>query len=146
MKALSLDPSVALGFFCKNEEDFDSWCHLVHQEILKKRNLRMFELVEKHPPSLAPPSFLQPSQMSKLQELSSLNRPTSCLNQKKSLRFLTFEKLRLRFILPKVTAKASRAAPGLTCSASRCVRPATEVPQKHTDTSKSLLPVCKKTQ
>ncbi|KAJ8276166.1 hypothetical protein COCON_G00079180 [Conger conger] len=59
MKAMSLDPSVALGFFCKKEEDFDSWCNLVQQEILKKRNLRMFELVEKHPPHWPP--FVPPT-------------------------------------------------------------------------------------
>ncbi|XP_030649519.1 cysteine protease ATG4A [Chanos chanos] len=59
MKITSLDPSVALGFFCKTEEDFDSWCNLVHQEILKKRNLRMFELVEKHPPHWPP--FVPPT-------------------------------------------------------------------------------------
>ncbi|KAL2094565.1 hypothetical protein ACEWY4_009284 [Coilia grayii] len=59
MKITSLDPSVALGFFCRSEEDFDSWCNLVQQEILKKRNLRMFELVEKHPshwPPFVPPT------------------------------------------------------------------------------------------
>ncbi|KAI1902598.1 hypothetical protein AGOR_G00017580 [Albula goreensis] len=59
MKALSLDPSVALGFFCKTEEEFDSWCSLVQQEILKKRNLRVFELVEKHPPHWPP--FVPPT-------------------------------------------------------------------------------------
>ncbi|XP_062867225.1 cysteine protease ATG4A isoform X2 [Trichomycterus rosablanca] len=59
MKITSLDPSVALGFFCKSEEDFNSWCNQVQQEILKKRNLRMFELVEKHPshwPPFVPPT------------------------------------------------------------------------------------------
>ncbi|XP_076131237.1 cysteine protease ATG4A isoform X1 [Alosa pseudoharengus] len=59
MKITSLDPSVALGFFCKSEEDFDSWCNLIQQEILKKRNLRMFELVDKHPshwPPFVPPT------------------------------------------------------------------------------------------
>lgn len=59
MKITSLDPSVALGFFCKCEEDFDSWCHQVQQEILKKRSLRMFELVEKHPPHWPP--FIPPT-------------------------------------------------------------------------------------
>uniref|UniRef100_A0AAR2LCF5 Cysteine protease n=1 Tax=Pygocentrus nattereri TaxID=42514 RepID=A0AAR2LCF5_PYGNA len=59
MKITSLDPSVALGFFCKSEEDFDSWCNLVQQEILKKRNLRMFELVEKHPSHWPP--FITPT-------------------------------------------------------------------------------------
>uniref|UniRef100_A0A6Q2WR53 Cysteine protease n=1 Tax=Esox lucius TaxID=8010 RepID=A0A6Q2WR53_ESOLU len=59
MKITNLDPSVALGFFCKSEEDFDGWCNLVQQEIQLKRNLRMFELVENHPshwPPFVPPS------------------------------------------------------------------------------------------
>uniref|UniRef100_M3XJS5 Cysteine protease n=1 Tax=Latimeria chalumnae TaxID=7897 RepID=M3XJS5_LATCH len=59
MKILNLDPSVALGFFCKDEHDFDSWCNLVQKEILKKQSLRMFELVQKHPPHWPP--FVPPT-------------------------------------------------------------------------------------
>uniref|UniRef100_A0A8C7KU96 Cysteine protease n=1 Tax=Oncorhynchus kisutch TaxID=8019 RepID=A0A8C7KU96_ONCKI len=58
MKITNLDPSVALGFFCKSEDDFDSWCNLV-QQIQIKRNLRMFELVENHPPHWPP--FVPPT-------------------------------------------------------------------------------------
>ncbi|XP_078004038.1 cysteine protease ATG4A isoform X2 [Phascolarctos cinereus] len=59
MKILNLDPSVALGFFCKEEEDFDNWCGLVQKEILKPQSLQMFELVQKHPahwPPFIPPT------------------------------------------------------------------------------------------
>ncbi|XP_038604446.1 cysteine protease ATG4A isoform X2 [Tachyglossus aculeatus] len=59
MKIMNLDPSVALGFFCKEEKDFDNWCSLVQKEILRRQSLRMFELVQKHPthwPPFIPPA------------------------------------------------------------------------------------------
>ncbi|XP_025071188.1 cysteine protease ATG4A isoform X9 [Alligator sinensis] len=59
MKIMNLDPSVALGFFCKEEKDFDNWCSLVQKEILKQQSLRMFELVQKHPPHWPP--FIPPT-------------------------------------------------------------------------------------
>uniref|UniRef100_A0AAY5E9I9 Cysteine protease n=1 Tax=Electrophorus electricus TaxID=8005 RepID=A0AAY5E9I9_ELEEL len=59
MKITSLEPSVALGFFCRSEEDFDGWCSQVQQELVRKRNLRLFELVEKHPPHWPP--FVPPT-------------------------------------------------------------------------------------
>ncbi|XP_063169445.1 cysteine protease ATG4A isoform X2 [Candoia aspera] len=59
MKIMNLDPSVALGFFCKEEKDFDNWCSLVQKEIHKKQSLRMFELVQKHPPHWPP--FIPPT-------------------------------------------------------------------------------------
>eukprot|EP00075_Anas_platyrhynchos_P014403 XP_027303656.1 death-inducer obliterator 1-like [Anas platyrhynchos] len=59
MKIMNLDPSVALGFFCKEECDFDNRCSLVQKEILKQQSLRMFELVQKHPPHWPP--FIPPT-------------------------------------------------------------------------------------
>lgn len=59
MKILNLDPSVALGFFCKEEADFDNWCKTVEKEILKQQSLRMFELAPKHPPHWPP--FIPPT-------------------------------------------------------------------------------------
>ncbi|XP_060612197.2 cysteine protease ATG4A isoform X1 [Anolis sagrei] len=59
MKIMNLDPSVALGFFCKEETDFDNWCSLVQKEIHKQQSLRMFELVQKHPPHWPP--FVPPT-------------------------------------------------------------------------------------
>ncbi|XP_019395978.1 PREDICTED: cysteine protease ATG4A isoform X1 [Crocodylus porosus] len=59
MKIMNLDPSVALGFFCKEEKDFDNWCSLAQKEILKQQSLRMFELVQKHPPHWPP--FIPPT-------------------------------------------------------------------------------------
>ncbi|XP_068549684.1 cysteine protease ATG4A-like [Anas acuta] len=59
MKIMNLDPSVALGFFCKEECDFDNRCSLVQKEILKQQSLRMLELVQKHPPHWPP--FIPPT-------------------------------------------------------------------------------------
>ncbi|XP_071888121.1 cysteine protease ATG4A-like, partial [Anas platyrhynchos] len=59
MKIMNLDPSVALGFFCKEECDFDNRCSLVQKEILKQQSLRVFELVQKHPPHWPP--FIPPT-------------------------------------------------------------------------------------
>uniref|UniRef100_A0A8C9VSY0 Cysteine protease n=1 Tax=Scleropages formosus TaxID=113540 RepID=A0A8C9VSY0_SCLFO len=63
MKVTSLDPSVALGFFCKTEEDFDSWCGLVQQvgtETLTptSRTSLLWKKQRKHGPST---SFLSRS-------------------------------------------------------------------------------------
>uniref|UniRef100_A0A2K6LUV2 Cysteine protease n=1 Tax=Rhinopithecus bieti TaxID=61621 RepID=A0A2K6LUV2_RHIBE len=59
MNILNLDPSVALvGIRRLSGKDFDNWCSLVQKEILKE-NLRMFELVQKHPshwPPFVPPA------------------------------------------------------------------------------------------
>ncbi|XP_059535788.1 cysteine protease ATG4A isoform X4 [Myotis daubentonii] len=38
MNILNLDPSVALGFFCKEEKDFDNWCSLVQKNSLTLLN------------------------------------------------------------------------------------------------------------
>ncbi|XP_069468731.1 cysteine protease ATG4A [Ambystoma mexicanum] len=59
MKILNVDPSVALGFFCKEENDFDCWCSHVQKEILKQQRLRMFELIPNHPPHWPP--FIPPA-------------------------------------------------------------------------------------
>ncbi|PIO38054.1 hypothetical protein AB205_0207690, partial [Aquarana catesbeiana] len=40
MKILNLDPSVALGFFCKEEADFDNWCKTV--EKVGKANISQY--------------------------------------------------------------------------------------------------------
>nr|AAI70397.1 APG4A protein [Xenopus laevis] len=59
MKVLKLDPSVALGFFCKDENEFNNWCEVIEKEILKHQSLRMFELIPKHPPHWPP--FVPPT-------------------------------------------------------------------------------------
>nr|XP_055202173.1 cysteine protease ATG4B isoform X2 [Nyctereutes procyonoides] len=53
-----LDPSIAVGFFCKTEDDFDDWCQQVRQLSLLGGALPMFELVEQQPSHLACPDVL----------------------------------------------------------------------------------------
>lgn len=48
-----LDPSIAVGFFCKKEEDFNDWCQQVKKLSQLGGALPMFELVEQQPSHLA---------------------------------------------------------------------------------------------
>ncbi|XP_023599973.1 cysteine protease ATG4B isoform X9 [Myotis lucifugus] len=53
-----LDPSIAVGFFCKTEDDFNDWCQQVKKLSLLGGALPMFELVEQQPSHLACPDVL----------------------------------------------------------------------------------------
>ncbi|XP_036110451.1 cysteine protease ATG4B isoform X2 [Molossus molossus] len=53
-----LDPSIAVGFFCKTEDDFNDWCQQVRKLSLLGGALPMFELVEQQPSHLACPDVL----------------------------------------------------------------------------------------
>uniref|UniRef100_H0XVC9 Cysteine protease n=1 Tax=Otolemur garnettii TaxID=30611 RepID=H0XVC9_OTOGA len=53
-----LDPSIAVGFFCKTEDDFNDWCQQVKKLSLLGGALPMFELVEQPPSHLACPDVL----------------------------------------------------------------------------------------
>lgn len=58
MRIGELDPSIAVGFFCKTEDDFDDWCQQVKKLSLLGGALPMFELVEQQPSHLACPDVL----------------------------------------------------------------------------------------
>ncbi|XP_031554762.1 cysteine protease ATG4B-like [Actinia tenebrosa] len=45
-----VDPSVAVGFFCKNEEDFDDLCLQFQKTIINGKKRPMFELAVERPP------------------------------------------------------------------------------------------------
>ncbi|XP_006005315.1 cysteine protease ATG4B [Latimeria chalumnae] len=49
MRISELDPSIAVGFFCKTEEDFEDWCQQMKKLPLTKGALPMFELVDHQP-------------------------------------------------------------------------------------------------
>ncbi|XP_065773300.1 cysteine protease ATG4B isoform X1 [Muntiacus reevesi] len=58
MSIAELDPSIAVGFFCKTEDDFNDWCQQVRKLSLLGGALPMFELVEQQPSHLACPDVL----------------------------------------------------------------------------------------
>ncbi|XP_073255367.1 cysteine protease ATG4A-like isoform X1 [Porites lutea] len=50
MNISDLDPSIALGFFCNTEEEFDDLCAQFHEHILSGQKRPMFELAIERPP------------------------------------------------------------------------------------------------
>uniref|UniRef100_A0A671T1W3 Cysteine protease n=1 Tax=Sinocyclocheilus anshuiensis TaxID=1608454 RepID=A0A671T1W3_9TELE len=51
MHICELDPSIAAGFFCQTEDDFDDWCAQI-RKVANCRGLPMFELVDSQPSHL----------------------------------------------------------------------------------------------
>ncbi|XP_069474226.1 cysteine protease ATG4B isoform X2 [Ambystoma mexicanum] len=49
MQISELDPSIAVGFFCNTERDFDEWCQHIRKMAQLREALPMFELVERQP-------------------------------------------------------------------------------------------------
>uniref|UniRef100_A0A8C9S408 Cysteine protease n=1 Tax=Scleropages formosus TaxID=113540 RepID=A0A8C9S408_SCLFO len=49
MNIRELDPSIAVGFFCRTEEDFDEWCTRIRKLSCNRDALPMFELVDSQP-------------------------------------------------------------------------------------------------
>ncbi|XP_048719527.1 cysteine protease ATG4B isoform X4 [Caretta caretta] len=58
MSIAELDPSIAVGFFCNTEEDFNDWCQEIKKLSLLKGVLPMFELVEHQPSHFSSPDVL----------------------------------------------------------------------------------------
>eukprot|EP00731_Ephydatia_muelleri_P030294 Em0021g817a len=54
MRLSELDPSVALGFFCKDEADFDDLVTRLREQVLSQMTY-MFELASTRPPFMDPP-------------------------------------------------------------------------------------------
>uniref|UniRef100_A0A674N455 Cysteine protease n=1 Tax=Takifugu rubripes TaxID=31033 RepID=A0A674N455_TAKRU len=52
MHICELDPSIAVGFFCRTEDEFDDWCMRIRRLSCNKDNLPMFELVDSQPSHL----------------------------------------------------------------------------------------------
>ncbi|XP_066565228.1 cysteine protease ATG4B isoform X3 [Amia ocellicauda] len=49
MHIRELDPSIAVGFFCRTEDDFDDWCMRIRKLSGSREGLPMFELVDSQP-------------------------------------------------------------------------------------------------
>ncbi|XP_071949326.1 cysteine protease ATG4A-like isoform X2 [Antedon mediterranea] len=54
MQIKDLDPSIALGFFCKDEDDFDNWCKEVKELVTIGDHSPVFELTDLRPPHWPP--------------------------------------------------------------------------------------------
>ncbi|MCJ8729657.1 hypothetical protein PDJAM_G00109060 [Pangasius djambal] len=52
MHICELDPSIAVGFFCQTEDDFDDWCAHIRKLSSCRGGLPMFELVDSQPSHL----------------------------------------------------------------------------------------------
>ncbi|KAF7711737.1 cysteine protease ATG4B isoform X2 [Silurus meridionalis] len=52
MHICELDPSIAVGFFCQTEDDFDDWCTHIRKLSSCRGGLPMFELVDSQPSHL----------------------------------------------------------------------------------------------
>ncbi|XP_077463996.1 cysteine protease ATG4B isoform X2 [Stigmatopora argus] len=49
MHICELDPSIAAGFFCRTEDDFDDWCARIRRLSCNRGGLPMFELADSQP-------------------------------------------------------------------------------------------------
>ncbi|KAI1882714.1 hypothetical protein AGOR_G00237760 [Albula goreensis] len=53
MHVREMDPSIAVGFFCKTEDDFDDWCARIRKLSRSAEGLPMFEVVDSQPAHFA---------------------------------------------------------------------------------------------
>uniref|UniRef100_A0A4W5R8K6 Cysteine protease n=1 Tax=Hucho hucho TaxID=62062 RepID=A0A4W5R8K6_9TELE len=53
MHICEIDPSIAVGFFCRTEDDFDDWCVRIRKLSHTRGGLPMFELVDCQPSNFA---------------------------------------------------------------------------------------------
>ncbi|KAG7456610.1 hypothetical protein MATL_G00237570 [Megalops atlanticus] len=75
MHICELDPSVAVGFFCQTEEDFDDWCVRIRKMSFSRDRLSMFELVDTQPVHYACSDVLNLTP-----DLSDSDRPERCFD------------------------------------------------------------------